>query len=43
MRIINFKESFSDKILSIQKDLIHSERKKDSILNIFNEVVNVQN
>ena len=42
MRIINFKDLLVIRFY-LYKDLIHSERKKDSILNIFNEVVNVQN
>jgi hypothetical protein len=43
MSIINFKESYSGKILSIQDDLRQSERSKYSnVLDIFNEVINVQ-
>ena len=43
MNIINYKESYGGKILSIQDDLRRSEMSKfSSILDVFNEVINVQ-
>ena len=43
LSVINYKESYSEKILTIQDDLRKSEISKiDSILNIFDEVINVQ-
>ena len=43
LSVINYKESYSEKILSIQDDLRQSEISKiDSILNIIDEVINVQ-
>ncbi len=43
MNIINYKESYSGKILSIQDNLRRSEMSKfSSILDVFNEVINVQ-
>mgnify|MGYP003982793227 FL=1 len=43
MSAVNYKESYSEKILSIQDDLRQSEMSKfDSILNVFDEVLNVQ-
>ena len=43
MTVINCKESYSDKILSIQDDLRQSEMSKfGSILDVFDEVINVQ-
>lgn len=43
MNVINCKESYSDKILSIQDDLRQSEMGKfGSILDVFDEVINVQ-
>jgi hypothetical protein len=43
MTVINYKKSHSEKILSIQDDLRKSEMKKfSSILDVFNEVLNVQ-
>jgi hypothetical protein len=43
MNVINYNESYSDRILSIQDDLRQSEMSKfGSILDVFDEVVNVQ-
>ena len=43
MTVINYKKSYSERILSIQDDLRQSEMKKfSSILDVFNEVINVQ-
>ena len=43
MSAVNYKESYSEKILSIQDDLRQSEMSKfGSILEVFNEVINVQ-
>ena len=43
MIVVNFKQSNSEKILSIQNDLRDSVIKKfSSILDIFDEVINVQ-
>jgi hypothetical protein len=43
MTVINCKESYSEKILSIQDDLRQSEMSKfGSILDVFDEVINVQ-
>ena len=43
MSVINYKESYSEKILSIQDDLRQSEMSKfSSILDVFDEVINVQ-
>jgi hypothetical protein len=43
MTVINYNESYSDRILSIQDDLRQSEMSKfGSILDVFDEVVNVQ-
>jgi len=43
MNVINYKESYNDKILSIQDDLRKNENKKfSSIIEIFDEVINVQ-
>ena len=43
MTVINCKEPYSDKILSIQDDLRQSEMSKfGSILDVFDEVINVQ-
>jgi hypothetical protein len=43
MSVVNFKESYSEKVLSIQDDLKQSEINKfSSILDIFDEVINVQ-
>jgi hypothetical protein len=43
MSAVNYKKSYSEKILSIQDDLRQSEMSKfDSILNVFDEVLNVQ-
>jgi hypothetical protein len=43
MNVINYNESYSDRILSIQDDLRQSEMSKfGSILDVFDKVVNVQ-
>jgi len=43
MTVINYKESHSENILSIQDDLRQSEMSKfSSILDVFDEVINVQ-
>jgi len=43
MNVINYKASYSKKILSIQEDLRQSEMNKfSSILDVFDEVINVQ-
>jgi len=43
MTVINFKASYSEKILSIQDDLRQSEMSKfANILDVFDEVINVQ-
>ena len=43
MSVMNYKEPYSEKILSLQDDLRQSEVSKfDSILDVFDEVINVQ-
>ena len=43
MSIINFKESYSGKILSIQDDLRQNEMSKlSSVFDVFDKVLNVQ-